>query len=457
MTLPLADLAAHLPGRLLLPGKAGFAEEIAGYNTAVVHAPQAVITATSVADISTAVRFANEHGMRVEIHATGHGAFAPVTGGLLVTTKRLDHLAIDPVTRIASIGSGVRWGAVIAAAAAHGLATVAGSSGNVGVVGYLLGGGLGPLARSHGFSSDYLSGFTVVTGTGDLVETDADQHADLFWALRGGKGGLGVVVSVRLRLIELRHLYAGSLWFDAPHIDRVLRQWIDWTRDADAQVTTSAAIMRFPLIDALPPPLRGRRLLSLRFAYPGTTAHGQRLAAPLRAFAPVHLDDLGEMPAADIARIHNDPSEPGPQWVRGQLLRMIDQPFANAVLAELTNAMSFAMELRHLGAAASCDVTEGSAVGGRPAAFAVAFIATDCSGGEIRLRPTSDRLLDTIAPWAAAETNINFTPVARSPAHLASAWSPVTAAKLAELRRRYDPQSVLASCAPSVDPPASAV
>jgi len=445
MTLPLTDLAAQLSGRLMLPHETGFAAQFAGYNTAIIHTPQAVVAAVNAGDVSATMRFANQHGLRVAIHATGHGTFAPVTSGLLITTGRLDHLKIDPTTRIASIGAGVRWGAVIAAAATHGLAPISGSSANVGVVGYLLGGGLGPLARSHGFGSDHLLGFTVVTGTGDSVEADADHHPDLFWALRGGKSGLGVVVAVRLRLIALRHLYAGSLWFAAPHIDSVLRQWIDWTRHADAQVTTSVAIIRFPQIDALPEKLRGQHLLSLRFAYPGTTAHGQRLAAPLRAFAPVHLDDLGEMRAADIARIHNDPSDPGPQWVRGQLLRPLDQAFADAVLAQLQAAESapFAMELRHLGAATTVDVPQGSAVGGRPTAFAVAFFATDCSGGDTILRPISDRLLDTIAPWAAAETNINFTPVARSAAHLASAWSPATAAKLATLRRRYDPLSVL--------------
>jgi FAD/FMN-containing dehydrogenase len=418
----------------------------AGYNTAVRHAPVAVVRARNAQDVVTAVRFAKEHHLRVAVHATGHGTFAPVTDGLLITTALLDHLTIDPHTHIATIGAGVRWDAVIAAAAEHHLAPVAGSSGTVGVVGYLLGGGLGPLARSHGFSSDYLVGCTVVTGGGELLEVDAAHHAELFWALRGGKHGLGIVVAVRLRLIALRSLYAGSLWFTAPHIASVLAQWIRWTHTAAAQVTTSVAIIRFPALDQLPEPLRGQQVLHLRFAYPGSTQDGQRLAAPLRAFAPVHLDDLGPMPAADITRIHQDPREPGPQWVRGQLLRPIDQAFADTVLAELLSERSaaFAMELRHLGAATHTEVAEGSAVGGRPAAYAVAFIATDGSGDAATLQPHSDRLLDVVAPWAAPETNINFTPVARSAAHLASAWSPAIRARLAVLRQQYDPQAMFA-------------
>lgn len=450
MTPPFHLLATRLAGRLLLPGDAALTQELAGYNTAVTHAADAVVAARHADDVRATVRFANDHGLRVAVHATGHGTFAAVTGGLLLTTRRLAQLAIDPGTRIATIGAGVRWDAVISAAAAHGLAPVAGSSGNVGVVGYLLGGGLGPLARSHGFSSDHVTGFTVVTGAGDLVEADARHHPELFWALRGGRYGLGVVVAVRLRLIPLAHLHAGSLWFDAPHIDIVLRRWITWSHEADAQVTTSVAILRLPRIDAVPEGLRGRHLLHLRFAYPGTSADGERLAAPLRAFAPVHLDDLGNLSVADITRIHNDPDEPGPQWVRGQLLRSIDQSFADVILREAhaVPPSPFAIEIRHLGAATTADVPDGSAVGGRPAAYAVAFIATDFSGGEAVLRPTTERLLDAVTPWNATETNINFTPVARSAAHLASAWSPATGARLATLRAHYDPRQVLTNGTP---------
>jgi FAD binding domain len=445
MTLQLMELAARLSGKLLLPGDREFATEIAGYNTAVVHTPHAVMVAVHAADISAAIRFANQHGLRVAVHATGHGTFVPRTDGFLISTRLLDQVGINPATRTASIGAGARWDAVIAAAATHGLAPVAGSSGNVGVVGYLLGGGLGPLARSHGFSSDYITGFTVVTGSGEVIDCHAEHHPELFWALRGGKGGLGVVVAVRLRLVELRHLYAGSLWFDTPHMDTVLRQWIDWTTDADAQVTTSVAIIRFPQIEALPPLLRGHHLLNLRFAYPGAIDQGHRLAAPLRSFAPVYHDDLSDMPAADITRIHNDPSEPGPQWLRGQLLRSIDQDFATALLAEVGSGSQspFAAEVRHLGAATHNDCAPGSAVGGRPAAFAVAFIATDLSDMS-DLPAASTRALTAVQPWACHETNINFTPVACSAEHFASAWSPTTFARLATLRERYDPSGVLA-------------
>jgi FAD/FMN-containing dehydrogenase len=289
-------------------------------------------------------------------------------------------------------------------------------------------------------------GFSVVTGAGELLEVDERHHPDLCWALRGGKHGLGVVVAVRLRLVPLTTLHGGSLWFDAPHIERALRGWIDWSRTAHPQVTTSVAILRLPPSDALPVPLRSRQVLSLRFAYPGDGTDGARLAAPLRALAPLHLDDLRQMPVAHITHIHNDPEQPGPQWVRGQLLDQIDQRFATALLAEVGvgSTSPFAVEVRHLGNATRRDVVHGSAVGGRPASYAVGFAALDAARDASALPNASERLLDAIQPWACHETTINFTPVARSPQHLASAWPAATRRRLEDIRQRYDPRGVMA-------------
>ena len=170
-----AALAERISGPVYVPGDAGYAAEIAAHNTATVHTPDVVVGVTSGADVVGAIRVAREHGYQVSVQGTGHGADAPIDAGILISTRRLDRLDIDAEARVATIGAGVRWGAVVAAAAEHGLAPITGSSPTVGCVGYLLGGGLGPLARSHGFSSDYLVGLTVVTGQGDLIDVDRDQ------------------------------------------------------------------------------------------------------------------------------------------------------------------------------------------------------------------------------------------------------------------------------------------
>ena len=219
------ELADRISGPVYVPGDSGYAPEIAAFNTAVVHTPDIVVGAASAADVVEAVRFARELGYAVSVQATGHTE-APITTGLLISTRRLDGVSIDAGRRMATVGAGTLWEAVVAAAAEHGLAPVAGSSTKVGVVGYLLGGGLGPLARSHGFSSDYLLELEVVTGEGELIEASLDHNPELFWALRGGKTGLGIVTEVRLRLLELSTLYAGSLFFDEKDIEAALRAWV---------------------------------------------------------------------------------------------------------------------------------------------------------------------------------------------------------------------------------------
>jgi hypothetical protein len=336
---------------------------------------------------------------------------------------------------------------VLEAAAEHGLTGIPGSSPNVGVVGHLLGGGLGPLARSHGFSSDYLVGATVVTGTGETVEVSEEQNADLLWALRGGKGGFGIVTEARVRLVELATLYAGALFFGTEHIEQAFRTWLDWTTVADPEVTTSVAIIRFPDLDVVPEPFRGRQLLSLRFAYPGSDDAGALLAEPLRTAAPVTLDMLGELPAVQMGAIHSDPDEPGPGWNRGLLLDPLDQDFATAFLGALgagTDAPFIAAELRHLGSATAVDLPEGSAVGGRDAAYTLVLIGVpDPSLFETVLPAAGDRVVEAIRPWVHPHTNINFAGHPSTTEEFESAWPVASLPRLAALRRRLDPAGIL--------------
>jgi UDP-N-acetylenolpyruvoylglucosamine reductase len=442
-----STLSAQVTGPVLAPYDEGYADEVAAWNTGATHTPQLVVGATSAADVSAAVRYAGDHGLHVSVQGTGHGAEVPITSGLLITTGRLDGLTVDPQTRTATIGAGQRWGAVVAAAAEHGLLPVAGAASTVGVIGLLTGGGLGPLARSHGFASDYVESFTVVTGAGEIVEASHTDHADLFWALRGGKFGLGVVTEVRIRLVELDRLYGGSLMFDAADIEPALRAWVDYTATADDQVSTSAAIIRMPPFEQIPEALRGRTLLSIRFAYPGPVDRGASLAAPLREAAPVYLDALGELPAGQIAKIHNDPTEPGASQVYGMLLDPIDQDFATAFLAAFGPAVEspfVSAELRHLGGAVARDVEGGSAVAGRGGSFACALVGVRPDLFEKVLPDAAYDWREAAAAWTRTDGNPNLMGLPITAERLATMWSEGANVRLGEVRWRYDPDAVLA-------------
>ncbi|MEV4536135.1 FAD-binding oxidoreductase [Asanoa sp. NPDC049518] len=442
-----STLSAQVNGPVLAAYDEGYADEVAAWNTGATHTPDLVVGATSASDVATAIRYAGDHGLHVHVQGTGHGAESSITSGLLITTRRLDGLVVDPQTRTATIGAGQQWGAVVAAAAEHGLLPIAGAASTVGVIGLLTGGGLGPLVRSHGYASDYVLGFTVVTGAGEIVSASATEHADLFWALRGGKFGLGVVTEVRVRLVELAQLYGGALMFDAADIEPALRAWVDYTATADDQVSTSAAIIRMPPFPEIPEALRGRTLLSLRFAYPGPVSQGASLAAPLRAAAPVYLDALGELPAGQIARIHNDPTEPGASQVYGMLLDPIDQDFATAFLAAFGPSVDspfVSAELRHLGGAAARDVEGGSAVAGRDGSFACSLVGVRPDFFEKVLPDAAYDWREVAGPWLRDDCNANLMGLPITAERLATMWSEGANTRLGEIRWRYDPDGVLA-------------
>jgi hypothetical protein len=441
--IDITELRTRVTGPVLTATDPGFADEVTGYNLAVSHAPDVAIGVTSASDVLEAVLYARELALPVRVQSTGHGASAPITDGVLITTKRLTGVTVDPDAREAVVAAGARWGDVIAAAAPFGLAPVGGASPAVGVVGYLVGGGLGPLSRSHGFSSDHVRGYSVVTGRGELVDASEIDNEGLFWALRGGKDGLGIVTEVRLGLVELPALYGGSLLFENEHVETVLRGWLDYTASAPDDVTTSISLLRFPPIDAVPAPMRGKNFAALRFAFPGPAAEGERLAAPLRALAPVFVDSITTLAPKDIGLIHNDPDAPTAAWSNGTLLSHADSGLADTLLATVGPGARIpfvAAEVRHLGAATRTDVPEGSAVGGRSGAYTFTLIGVPEPSLFAKVIPeAAQQIFETLRPWINDETTVNFSSHggAGTPA-----WSSETSDRLAAVRKAHDPDRV---------------
>jgi FAD/FMN-containing dehydrogenase len=442
----IEQLRARVKGPVLGPGDDDFATEVAAQNLAVLHVPDVAVGVTSEDDVVATVRCAADAGVAVRVLATGHGSFSPVTDGVLITTSRLSGVTVDAESRVAHIAAGSRWEDVIAAAAEHGLAPVAGASDHVGSIGYTLGGGLGPLARTFGFSSDWARGFRLVTADGELVSANAGEHADLFWALRGGKGGFGVVTSMDFELVPLTELYGGSVFFDAEHIASVLPAWVDWTRSAPETATSSVAILRLPPLEFIPEPLRGKTVISVRFAFVGESAEGERLFQPIRDLGPKIIDAVGELPAAQIPMIHNDPKDPAPVFERGLSLDEIDSDFVTALLAGVGPEQQIpfiVVEMRHLGGATHRDVPEGSAVGGRAARYTLGFIGVPDPGLFDEVLPRAFAgIFAPLKPWVSAQHNVNLAGGFAIPGSYEAAWPAETLARLTELRAAYDPNGV---------------
>jgi hypothetical protein len=296
-------------------------------------------------------------------------------------------------------------------------------------------------------SSDWVRSFRVVTAEGDVVHADATHSPDLFWALRGGKGGLGVVTAMELELVPLETLYGGSMFFDPEHVETVFTAWLEWTKTVPEALTSSAAIVRFPPLDFIPEPLRGKTALHLRVAYVGGSLEGQRLLAPLRGVAPALIDAVGDMAAADIGSIHSDPTDPIPLWDGNvqRLLTHADAGFAAALLAAVgpdVDVPVVAAEVRHLGGATRRDVSEGSAVGGRNSDYSLLLAGVpDPSLFESVLPQVMEDITSRLISWLSNETLINFQAKPAGEA-VVSSWPVDVRDRLAGVSAAYDPRGV---------------
>ncbi|MEX5708135.1 FAD-binding protein [Parafrankia sp. FMc6] len=450
LQLPLADLAGKISGDVLLPGTAAYAAAATPWNVAVAVSPVAVVAVADATDVVTAVRFADAHDLDVIVQSTGHGALAHTRPSLLVHTGRLDEVTIDPATRRARVGAGVRWQRVLDAAAEHGLGTLAGSSPHVGVVGYLTGGGLSPVARTFGFGSDLVTAFDVVTGDGAPRRATATENAALFWALRGGKGALGVVTAVEFELLDVDRIYGGCLYFDGADADRVLSAWKTWSAGLPEQASTSIAIMRLPAMPAVPPPLAGRCTVAVRYAWVGDPADGERAIDPIRGLAPAIFGGLGVMPFTALGMINADPVDPMPVHERSVLLRELPDAAVRTLLALIGPAADCPqvfVELRLLGGALAREPRESSAVCHREAAYSLLTIGIAAPPIVEATAGHAAAVMDAVQPWSGGISAPNFGSTT-DPVLVALKYDMAALARLATLTASYDPRARMAASHP---------
>ncbi|MBO4210432.1 FAD-binding oxidoreductase [Micromonospora echinofusca] len=443
-----AALAERVRGPVYLPGGDGFAQETAAWNTAVVHRPEIVVGAADAADVAATVRWAVRHGLPVAVHSTGHGPLAPVDGGVLVTTRRMTGVRVDPQHRTVRVDAGVTWQAVIDAAAPHGLAPLNGSSPLVGAVGYTLGGGLGVLARQYGFAADHVRRIEIVTADGQLRTVDAAHDPELFWALRGaGKGRFGIVTAIELDLVPVTRLYGGGIFFPASAAADVLHAFRSWVGTLTGRTTTSVALLRLPPLPHLPEPLRGQFVVHLRVAHLGDAVEGERLLAPMRAVAPALVDTVGEMPYPAMAAIHADPTDPMPTHEAGVVLRDLPAEAVDALLAVAGPEFDVPLmmvELRLLGGALAQPAVVPNAVSGREGAFSLLAVGPLMPGLEQVVPAVVRSVLDAVEPFAASTALANFHGAAVPVGRDFGGWSPADRDRLARIRAEYDPTGVFA-------------
>lgn len=436
------DPEERLAGRLARPGDATY-QAAQPWNRAASSEPRAVVYAQSADDVVAAIDFARAQGLRVAVRSTGHGAFPIGDDVLLVHTAGLDECVVHGDQGWARVGGGLLWQQLIDAAAPHGLAPVCGSATQIGIAGFLTGGGIGPVSRSFGVGSDRVRAIEVVTGQGQLLRATPTEHEDLFWGLRGGKGTLGIVTAIELDLVRAAEFYGGSLWFDRADAERVLHGWRALCERLPETGTTSAAIMQLPPLPDLPAPIAGRQTLSVRFAWTGDAQAGAEYLAPLRRLAEPVLDDLRVRSYAEIGQVHNDPVEPMPAREHSALLHSVTDATITALLTAVNrerNAQGI-VELRLLGGAIARQPRHRSAVCHRDAAFTL-FMSGVPAPTMTAIDAQADRILAALEPWMTDGLWTNFERSA-DPAVIARCYDADSLHLLSALGDQYDPDGVL--------------
>ena len=300
------------------------------------------------------------------------------------------------------------------------------------MVGYTLGGGLPVLGRAYGYAADRVHSFQVVTPDATLRTATADTEPDLFWALRGGKGNVGVVTELTFDLFPLATVLGGGVYFAGEHAEAVLRTWADWTTTLPTQMCSAYTLLRLPPIPQIPEPLRGGFWARVALAWTGDADEGEKLLAPIRAAAPVAFDTVEEMPYAAMDRIYMDPQDPLPAREACSLLRSLP---ADAVPAFLAHAGPAApdlplllVELRHMGGELSRPASVEDAICARDAGYVL---------GTVGMLPGPE----ATAAVEAATATLHGAPGDEK--DRARAWTEEVYTRLSRTKSKYDPSNLL--------------
>lgn len=342
------------------------------FNLALDLRPAAIALPRDVAEVIAAVGYARSRGLRVAPQATGHNAdaYGSLEDTLLVDVRRLQDVSIDPLAQRVRVGAGVKWERVAPRLSEHGLAALHGSSPDVGVAGYSLGGGMGWLGRKHGLQANSVTAIELVTADGEHRRVDATHEPDLFWALRGGNGNYGVVTAIEFRVYPVEELYAGAMFFPFERAGEVLEAWTELTPTMPDELMTWASLLQFPDLPFVPEPVRGGSFAVVLGAYLGTEADGRELLRGVRNLGPA-IDTYAVVPPVALSQLAMDPPDPLPFMVTTAQLDAVPVEDLIAAAGPGSGSPLAMVELRQMGGALARRVPGAGARATLPGAYSL--------------------------------------------------------------------------------------
>ncbi len=438
---PAETLRGLCNGAVHLPGDPGYDTARGAWNLVVDQRPAAVCLPANPAEVADVVRAAAAAGLQVTTQTTGHnvGQLGDLADTVLVKTSAMVGVALDTEGRVMRAEGGTVWLDAVEEAGRRGLAVLHGSSPDVGIAGYSLGGGLGWYARRLGMACNSVTAVELVTAGGERLRVDADHEPDLFWALRGGGGNFGVVTAVELEAYPIESSYAGMLVWDQTRAETVLSRWLDWCQEVPDSVTTSFRLLNLPPIPDIPEPFRGRSLAVIDGAALEADDRAEELLRGLRELGP-ELDTFARTPSAALAHLHMDPEHPTPGVADTATLTDLPAAAAEVLLAKAgpgSGSVLLAAELRQLGGALRRVPDRAGAratVEGSHLFFGVAV--TPAPELVQAAHAQLEGLREALAPYSASGAYLNF---AERSLDVSTCFDADTWARLCAVRAQVDP------------------
>jgi FAD/FMN-containing dehydrogenase/pimeloyl-ACP methyl ester carboxylesterase len=450
--LEAEDLREQLHGPLLLPGGPGFAAATELWNAMIDKRPALAVQPADTGDVVAAVAFARDRGVPLSVRGGGHNiaGTALADGGVTIDMSLRREVVVDPAARTATVQPGCRLGDVDRATQRHGLATPLGFFSDVGVAGLTLGGGLGYLTRRFGWTVDNLLEVEIVTADGCARQASRDENADLFWAVRGAGGNLGVVTSFTFRLHEVGPtVYGGLIAWPYEQAEEFLRAYRTLTTDGQAELTAFLMIARAPAAPFVPPAWYGRRICALSICFSGDLGDAEAAIAPVRAIGDPIVDLLHEQPYTEL-QSYLDATEPKGRhdyWRMEYLSELSDDLLATfRDVAGNCPIPDGELGLLQLGGALNERDADDGAVGNRNARYAWGVIGMwdpgDPDGDAYRrwVRGAGDAL----KPFSTGGTYINFQTADEGADRVRAAYG-ANYDRLAAIKRAYDPGNLFRS------------
>lgn len=443
----IKGLQGQVAGSIVTPDDPTYEQLRRGWDLTIDQCPALILVPHNATDIAEGIRFAREAGWGVAVQSTGHGTLYPCDDNLLIVTSRLTSVQVDVEARIARAEAGAKWQQVLDVATPHGLAPLLGSSPNVGVVGYMLGGGIGWLARRYGFGADSLRSIDIVTADGVFRRASPTENNDLFWGLRGGGGNFGVVTAMEFGLYPVATVYGGHLVYPVELARDALRFYRDWIKTVPVELTSSMAIMKFPTLPQVPAAMRGKTETSLWAVYAGSAAEGEALIEPWLDWNTPISNDFREMPFSEIGSITNDPVDPTAEYGSSDMFDELSDDAIDVIVGYATDSASpfIVNVLRHAGGAIARVHPDASAIGNREAQlFLLMGGAVPTSEALAAIKAYNQQFRAALQPYARGGVWLNFMNGNGSGARerIKEAYSPETYERLRALKAKYDPHNV---------------